>query len=183
MPGNGTWERLGCTNKQSWGWSCCLLLLGSPRNHSLPAEASRSHITPWANKASPDLVSITCLKSPPYTPPHYLCSQPPYCTSNIFKHSLPQGLCKCCSLCPRYLVNSSPTCFTTPLQTDRPWPLTRTASFTPCSTLIVVVSTHPLQTWFLCICMLFVSSLVKNPPPMQGTPVWFLGQEDPLEKE
>ena len=75
MPGNGTWERLGCTNKQSWGWSCCLLLLGSPRNHSLPAEASRSHITPWANKASPDLVSITCLKSPPYTPPHYLCSQ------------------------------------------------------------------------------------------------------------
>ena len=109
--------------------------------------------------------------------------QPPCCTSNIFKHSLPQGLCNCCSLCPRYLVNSSPTCFTTPLQTDRPWPLTRTASFTPCSTLIVVVSTHPLQTWFLCICMLFVSSLVKNPPPMQGTPVWFLGQEDPLEKE
>ena len=132
----------------------------------------------------------TCLKSPPSTPPHSLCSQdtsllvaPPTFLSTV----LPQGLCKCCSLCPRYLGNNSPTCFTTPLQTDCPWPLTQTASFTPCSTLIVVVSTHPLQTWFLCICMLFVSSLVaqlvKNPPPMQGTPVWFLGQEDPLKKE
>ena len=27
-----------------------------------------------------------------------------------------------------------------------------------------------------------VTQLVKNPPAMQETPVWFLGQEDPLEK-
>ena len=27
-----------------------------------------------------------------------------------------------------------------------------------------------------------VAQLVKNPPAMQETPVWFLGQEDPLEK-
>ena len=27
-----------------------------------------------------------------------------------------------------------------------------------------------------------VAQLVKNPPAMQKTPVWFLGQEDPLEK-
>ena len=27
-----------------------------------------------------------------------------------------------------------------------------------------------------------VAQLVKNPPVMQETPVWFLGQEDPLEK-
>ena len=26
------------------------------------------------------------------------------------------------------------------------------------------------------------SSVVKNPPAMQETPVWFLDQEDPLEK-
>ena len=26
-------------------------------------------------------------------------------------------------------------------------------------------------------------SAVKNPPAMQETQVWFLGQEDPLEKE
>ena len=28
-----------------------------------------------------------------------------------------------------------------------------------------------------------VAHLVKNPPGMQKTPVWFLGQEDPLEKQ
>ena len=28
-----------------------------------------------------------------------------------------------------------------------------------------------------------VAQLVKNPPAMQETPVWFLGQEDPLEKD
>jgi len=28
-----------------------------------------------------------------------------------------------------------------------------------------------------------VAQLVKNPPAMQETPVRFLGQEDPLEKE
>ena len=28
-----------------------------------------------------------------------------------------------------------------------------------------------------------VAQLVKNPPEMQETPVQFLGQEDPLEKE
>ena len=28
-----------------------------------------------------------------------------------------------------------------------------------------------------------VAQLVKNPPAMQETPVQFLGQEDPLEKE
>ena len=28
----------------------------------------------------------------------------------------------------------------------------------------------------------FIAQLVKNPPAMQETPVWFLGQEDPLEK-
>ena len=28
-----------------------------------------------------------------------------------------------------------------------------------------------------------VVQLVKNPPAMQETPVWFLGREDPLEKE
>ena len=27
-----------------------------------------------------------------------------------------------------------------------------------------------------------VAQLVKNPPAMQETPVWFLGREDPLEK-
>jgi len=27
-----------------------------------------------------------------------------------------------------------------------------------------------------------IAQLVKNPPVMQETPVWFLGQEDPLEK-
>ena len=27
-----------------------------------------------------------------------------------------------------------------------------------------------------------MAQLVKNPPAMQETPVWFLGQEDPLEK-
>ena len=27
-----------------------------------------------------------------------------------------------------------------------------------------------------------VTQLVKNPPALQETPVWFLGQEDPLEK-
>ena len=27
-----------------------------------------------------------------------------------------------------------------------------------------------------------IAQLVKNPPAMQETPVWFLGQEDPLEK-
>ena len=27
-----------------------------------------------------------------------------------------------------------------------------------------------------------VAQLVKNPPPMQETPAWFLGREDPLEK-
>lgn len=123
MPGDWTWERSVCTNRQSWGWACGLLSLGSPRNHSLPAEASRSHITPWANKASPDLVSITCLKSPLSIPSHSLCSQdtsllvaPPTFLSTV----LPQGLCKCCSLCPRYLGNSSSTCFTTPSQTDHP---------------------------------------------------------------
>lgn len=101
MPGNGTRERSGCTNKQSWGWTCGLLSLRSPRNHSLPAEACRSHITLWANKASPYLVSITCLKSPPSTPPpplpHSLCSQdtsllvaPP----TFFAQSCLGGLCR-----------------------------------------------------------------------------------------
>ena len=28
-----------------------------------------------------------------------------------------------------------------------------------------------------------VAQLIKNPPAMQETPVWFLGQEDPLEKK
>ena len=28
-----------------------------------------------------------------------------------------------------------------------------------------------------------IAQLVKNPPAMQDTPVWFLGQEDPLEKD
>ena len=28
----------------------------------------------------------------------------------------------------------------------------------------------------------YVAQLVKNPPAMQETPVWFLGQEDALEK-
>ena len=28
-----------------------------------------------------------------------------------------------------------------------------------------------------------IAQLVKNPPAMQGTPVQFLSQEDPLEKE
>ena len=28
-----------------------------------------------------------------------------------------------------------------------------------------------------------VAQLVKNLPAVQETPVWFLGQEDPLEKE
>ena len=27
-----------------------------------------------------------------------------------------------------------------------------------------------------------IVQLVKNPPAMQETPVWFLGREDPLEK-
>ena len=27
-----------------------------------------------------------------------------------------------------------------------------------------------------------VAQMVKNPPAMQKTPVWFLGREDPLEK-
>ena len=27
-----------------------------------------------------------------------------------------------------------------------------------------------------------IAQLIKNPPAMQETPVWFLGQEDPLEK-
>ena len=27
-----------------------------------------------------------------------------------------------------------------------------------------------------------IAQLVKNPPAMQETPVWFLGQEDPLEE-
>ena len=27
-----------------------------------------------------------------------------------------------------------------------------------------------------------IAQLVKNPPEMQETPVWFLGWEDPLEK-
>ena len=27
-----------------------------------------------------------------------------------------------------------------------------------------------------------IAQLVKNPPPMQETPIRFLGQEDPLEK-
>ena len=27
-----------------------------------------------------------------------------------------------------------------------------------------------------------VAHLLKNPPAMQGTPFWSLGQEDPLEK-
>ena len=27
-----------------------------------------------------------------------------------------------------------------------------------------------------------IVQLVKNPPPMQETPVWFLGWEDPLKK-
>ena len=30
--------------------------------------------------------------------------------------------------------------------------------------------------------MQLVALLVKTPPVMQKTPVWFLGQEDPLEK-
>ena len=94
MPGDGTWERSGCTNRQSWDWACGLLSLGSPRNHSLPAEASRSHITPWANKASPDLVSITCLKSPPSIPPHSLCSPHPIPPpETLLPPCLPSCLC------------------------------------------------------------------------------------------
>ena len=41
--------------------------------------------------------------------------------------------------------------------------------------------------WFLdpfsTTCASLVARLVKNPPAMQETPVWFLGQEDVLEKE
>ena len=41
--------------------------------------------------------------------------------------------------------------------------------------------------WFLdpfsTTCASPVARLVKNPPAMQETPVWFLGQEDVLEKE
>ena len=27
-----------------------------------------------------------------------------------------------------------------------------------------------------------IAQLVENPPAMEETPIWFLGQEDPLEK-
>ena len=37
---------------------------------------------------------------------------------------------------------------------------------------------HLLAMWRTSL----VAQLVKNPPAMQKTPVWFLGQEDPLEK-
>ena len=36
-------------------------------------------------------------------------------------------------------------------------------------------------SWSLCFASL-IAQLVKNLPPMQKTPVQFLGQEDPLEK-
>ena len=38
---------------------------------------------------------------------------------------------------------------------------------------------NPLQ--YSCLASL-IAQLVKNPPAMQVTPVWFLGQEDLLEK-
>lgn len=150
MTGDRTWERSGCTNRQSWGRACGLFSLRSPRNHSLPAEASRSHITPWANKASPDLVSITCLKSPPSIPPHSLCSQdtsllvaPPTFLSTV----LPQGLCKCCSLCPRYLGNSSSICSSNNTSADRPsLTIDSNSILYPLLCLDCGVSTHPLQT-------------------------------------
>ena len=38
---------------------------------------------------------------------------------------------------------------------------------------------YPLQLLWASL----VAQLVKNPPAIQGILVWFLGQEDPLEKE
>ena len=41
------------------------------------------------------------------------------------------------------------------------------------------------QAFSVCLRLIkasLVAQLVKNPPVMQETPVWFLGQEDPLEK-
>ena len=35
----------------------------------------------------------------------------------------------------------------------------------------------------ICIKLDLVFQLVKNTPSMQETPGWFLGQEDPVEKE
>ena len=41
--------------------------------------------------------------------------------------------------------------------------------------------TIPLGIYFY-IGVSLIAQLVKNPPAMQETPVWFLSQEDPLEK-
>ena len=40
------------------------------------------------------------------------------------------------------------------------------------------------EVLYTTVCMVgsLIAQLVKNPPAMQETPVWFLGQEDPLEK-
>ena len=40
----------------------------------------------------------------------------------------------------------------------------------------------PLTKRYLTFVIKLVAQLVKNPPAMQETPVWFLGREDPLEK-
>ena len=34
----------------------------------------------------------------------------------------------------------------------------------------------------ICTVGSLIAQLVKNPPAMQETPIWFLGQEEPLEK-
>ena len=40
----------------------------------------------------------------------------------------------------------------------------------------------PLTKRYFTFVIKLVAQLVKNPPAMQETPVWFLGREDPLEK-
>ena len=40
----------------------------------------------------------------------------------------------------------------------------------------------PNSSVYGCLRASLIAQLVKNPPAMQETPVWFLGQEDPLEK-
>ena len=39
----------------------------------------------------------------------------------------------------------------------------------------------PLTKRYFTFVIKLVAQLVKNPPAMQETPVWFLGREDPLE--
>ena len=51
---------------------------------------------------------------------------------------------------------------------------------------IVIIHLFLYILKFILLCVYdwasFITQLVKNPTAMQKTPVWFLGQEDPLEK-